>query len=877
MSAFNEDQSQFAPGTPFQFTSLTNTDRQDIIELSANFNLNGAAYVQVNELDLSALGTTADLIGQWNHVPEGNQPAIDLIAWRHIAVTGRDVYVRIVRKGYLFPLGHEAAIIQIVERVILEDPTQSSFADAYLQQETYIRVTQQVKGYPALGQPFGTNDWPFTSVRLLTAVSPLLDTPIPTLVSDGQAVLPTSAGTPVQWTFIATDLAGNEVHLQMPLYFMYAADTASGWGDEFDTTITQPIVDAYNAATSANRSADGHGAPLRFAPEAGGPAGGTTHPLLNITLGAASATNDPNTSATVSSPPNPTTLESVLQPAFYPVISSSAVQLKAADALTKGSFSDGNGPGVTIQFYGDYVSGGLPESTVQLSAGTEQRAAAGGQIVRAASLPANNAGGVYAQLASAVTSGQQAPLLGFPSDTVGGLANPNTYLGGLSALAGAVGVDPSSAASALSSLQNYAQTGAAAAGDFFKSLENQAQSSLSQLLGGLHLGDILGDFVNMLGGIPNMTSNFDKQTNTLTVTYQLQAALQNWGPGAGDIFVPNSGGKLTLTATATISASGKATYDVKGSIDPFTIYLVDNSSADEIIQIPFNKLSFDASNGAKPKVDVSIGTVSFQGVLEFVNDLESFLQDLGGSGLSISVTPTEVDAGFTLSIPPVGIGILNLEGISFSAGISVPFLGDPAVATFGFASQDNPFTLTVMMFGGGGFFSIGLGFGGIQTISAQFEFAGQLAIDLGVASGGVTVAAGIYYSYTATGDSTTLTGFVRITGELSVLGLISISAELDLELTYQKTDGQSYVEGTASLSVSISICFFSISVSVSVHKQFAGSNSGDANSVRQAALRAAEQPAITGLPVTPPTVSPVLFDQIMTQQNWDNYISAFAA
>lgn len=876
-------------GPKFQFTSLDQSYRRDIILLSGDANLPGFARVTANAFELSALGAFADLLGEWDYpdpAPRGD-PAISLASWRHIAVTGRDIYVRVTTKGYLFPLGHKAVLVSVVERVIVADPVRSNFADAYLQIQEYIRVLQPVKSYPAPGQPFGTNDWPFSSVAILTSVSPLLDQPNgsgapqdnppvgPVTNAGGiypQVFLPTSGGAPVLWDLVATDLAGHELHLRLPLCFFAAANGGTSV-DEFDADKAKAYVTAYNNL-SANRQASAGGAPLRFAPEAGGPAGGTTHPVVSITLGAATTVLDPNAppSFTYPSPMSQSQLGSAGQPAFYPVLSDIQARLSAADALSGGSFSDSSGDGVVLQYYPNYVVGGLP----------------------AGHPPSSNKGAVYAQFKDAILSGN-APLLRFPANLVGGLGNPNGHMLGLSAIAGPVAGDSSSAANAQSSLDKYAGSGASPPSEYFAPLTGQAQAALSQFLGGLPLAGIIKQFgVDMPGGAPNITSNLDPSTGVLTVTYMMTADLTPF-PSSGpvtNIFVPNPGGnqQLTLTATATVAPDGTTTYDVNGSIDPFTINLFGDSGDTYLVLVPFNSLTFSAQNGQKPQVQVAIGgvpgpdnTVTFEGYLSFVNALQQFLADMGGSGLSIAVTGDELDATFSLGLPSVGLGMFSLSGISLTAGLTIPFLGGPAVALFGFASSENPFTLTVAMFGGGGFFLLGLGFGGIQQVQAQFQFEGSFQLDLVVASGGITLAAGIYYSYNAptapnTAGVTTISGFVRLTGELSVLGLISISAELDLVLTYQSPNS---VEGTASLTVTINLCFFSLSPSITVHKQFSGGG-GDPPGPDAVELDRLELDG-DGADLPKPTkpakpVKPILFvDIVPDAATWDNYIGAFGA
>jgi hypothetical protein len=413
--------------------------------------------------------------------------------------------------------------------------------------------------------------------------------------------------------------------------------------------------------------------------------------------------------------------------------------------------------------------------------------------------------------------------------------------------------------------------GALSPAKYFQSLPSALASELPQLFGALSLGDILGTFSNLLpGNMPNITRAKNAAGDEV-ITYTLIATLQS-APAGNTIFVPVGTGQFTLTAMATISAQGAVTYDVNGSITPFSIFLVNNGDL-EFIEVPFESFSFSSQSGSKTQVNVNIGSVTFEGAFSFVNALEDFLQDLGGSGLSISVTPTELVASVSLSLPPVGVGVFTLSGLAFSSSVTIPFLGDPAILSFAFASQDNPFLLTVWCFGGGGFFSIGLGFAGVQTIQASFEFAGQLALDLGVASGSVTLAAGVYYGYaapTAPNPGTTLTGFVRLTGEVEVLGIISISAELDLSLSYVSQNGSSYVQGTATLKVSISICFFSITVPITVTKSFAGGGGGASTA---AAIIALDDP---GTMLDGNSVTPVSFlDLVPDLATWQSYCDAF--
>ena len=63
---------------------------------------------------------------------------------------------------------------------------------------------------------------------------------------------------------------------------------------------------------------------------------------------------------------------------------------------------------------------------------------------------------------------------------------------------------------------------------------------------------------------------------------------------------------------------------------------------------------------------------------------------------------------------------------------------------------------------------------GHQQIEAAIEFGGNISLNLGVASGGVYVMAGIYFGMTGTRSAHRLPA---LRGYLEVLGLISISVE----------------------------------------------------------------------------------------------------
>jgi hypothetical protein len=85
--------------------------------------------------------------------------------------------------------------------------------------------------------------------------------------------------------------------------------------------------------------------------------------------------------------------------------------------------------------------------------------------------------------------------------------------------------------------------------------------------------------------------------------------------------------------------------------------------------------------------------------------------------------------------------------------------------------------------------------------------------------------AGFYFQ--KAGDDFTLTGYFRAGGSLSVLGIITVSLEFYLALTYETSKAKKHggtLWGQASLTVKIEILFFSTSVSISMEREFSGSD-----------------------------------------------------
>jgi hypothetical protein len=289
-----------------------------------------------------------------------------------------------------------------------------------------------------------------------------------------------------------------------------------------------------------------------------------------------------------------------------------------------------------------------------------------------------------------------------------------------------------------------------------------------------------------------------------------------------------------------------ASFDAVAELTDFKLVLVAPAS---LMELHFERIAFRAGSSGKPDVDVVFGGIDFVGPLSFIEVIKDLIPMDGFSDPPfLDVSAQGVRAGFSLGLPNVAVGVFALQNMSLGADCHVPFLGESVSVGFNFCTRERPFGLTVAFIGGGGFFGLRISPEGLDVLELSLEAGARLAVDLGVASGSIEAMLGIYMRLEGQGGS--LTGYFRLRGEVDVLGLISASIELSLELTYEFATGK--MVGRAQIKVEVEVFMFSFSVTVACERRFAGSN-GDPTFAEVLALE--------------PDGSSVL---------WDDYCDAFA-
>ncbi|MEU6995718.1 hypothetical protein ABZ953_34330 [Streptomyces sp. NPDC046465] len=947
-----------AGGNEFRM-AMDRKDRSSVVHLSSNHNLAGGftpAPIGVDNLVLSTMGGWLDSFGQWERPPDG----FDVTQWRHRAALGRDHYVRVMYRGRLWPFGHLADLVKVTERKF--DHARPDRA-AYLNQRFFIMVREPVRGY---GMPQENDDqkrlhrlFPFTSVRLLTLVTPDLKEPqtIPGLSAPGVepdeklAFFPVSAAEdPFQFQVSMVDLDGRLLEFRTPMAFV-------GQLVHADKADVRTIIEHYRSLCSDPAPvppdvgdpgvrrvvADVRGQSIAYAPSR--KPGDTTLSTGQLVWGAAT------TEAILD-------LDATDHPRFVPTVRWARAVVPALgqfgggfgadqphsvfypEPYVRNAFSEANKGQVFVElaepvgltFRDDgQSSGALAQPNFPVAGLSRLTGPVAATPDRADAVPVDkwaklaqgrfNPLDYFGDLAGAKLFGMF-PLTEILSEIgLDNLKAPNFFTATVDAVTGFLG-DLLGLRDLLASVQEqFPETrdrvirviDSAAA--FAQALVDYITSQLEDSSDPTTIGDVEAAFNTFsaalsalrLGlpaavdtGVRQVLQRIAEQAATWDSTVgqalalkkaieqaalgaklpdvvnsrmQWQPDIKAWTPGKPTPTKPEDAvfwptGKLTLVTDlrGSLRPDVPQAADVTCTLGKFDLRMVPGFDA---VVLHFDQIRFSMRAGKKPDVEVKFGGVDFVGNLDFVQTLRNIIPLDGFSDPpAITVDPSGIHANYSMQLPSAAVGVFSLENLSLNAALSVPFIGDtPLQAGFSFCRREAPFRLTVSMLGGGGYFGIVLNPKEIAVLDAAIEFGAAVSVNFGVASGSLSVMAGIYFRLDLAQNSVTLVGYLRARGEVDVLGIVSASIELYMELGYQ--DG--YAVGRATLTISIEIGFFETSVTIRCERRFAGSGA------RAAALASGSADPALGPPTFVDLMSP--YDDPTTGLRVDpvfDYCTAFA-
>jgi len=814
------DYTQKGRNKPFM-ASLDANNRQKLVHTTSNYTDGFEPFpVPVNDLMLTSLGAYLDWHAIFD-VPTPQDNYLNIIEWEHIATLGRDHFVKIVEEGYLFPFGHRAAVVKITERKF--HPQTKA---ALNRQRMFIVVLEKEVLYSKNDPKGDFIEFPFQAVRIETNKTPNIENPANSTLTN----VPDEGGDNTTYNFyikvagkgflfdiIATDKEGIEHPFRMPLVFM----------ENFiarDKKLMEDVIDEYRGKNSNDynklyNETDFYGREVAYAKSL--VEGDTAFETEMIKF-----------DAQVYPAPGKGSLK------FHPRMKEAKVFVKQIDELTGvreaatiGLEDDNND--------GDVFARVISDSVVDFSGGSDK---SGGFMV-----PNMGVSGL---------SKLQGPVSGKLDDMKSMLFSPDEFFGELTDLPvakifGVINIfdllfgdsgSPFDLGGSMDGMKNAVSGIRNEIEDikteilYLENLAEETQQSLENEINSLKqtvkakVDELVSSLNDAVPRIPNLKSYLTEEA--FYAEYKWQPKLEGEEikvfPNILHVNVVNPSTALSITTKfeKPFDTSKSATMNGVARFDKFEIDIV------PLLAIKFNYLEFRTGSSVKTDVKVDIDKddpIKFKGVLNFVNNLQSIIPSDGfsDSGPYIKIKPTGVTAGFDIAIPNVEVGICMISNISLGANVTLPFTGAPLTMGFNFCRRENPFMLTISCFGGGGYFMMVTTLDGLQSVEAAFEFGAAMSLNVGVASGGVSAMGGFYFKMEIIeGEkTTTLTGYLRLNGHLSILGIISLSLEFYLAFSAVIIEGKvQKLEGLATLKVKVEVLFFSKTVSVTVRRELKGAD-----------------------------------------------------
>lgn len=231
----------------------------------------------------------------------------------------------------------------------------------------------------------------------------------------------------------------------------------------------------------------------------------------------------------------------------------------------------------------------------------------------------------------------------------------------------------------------------------------------------------------------------------------------------------------------------------------------------KLVKLKFGSLKFTQKPNYAPNLEIDGLGIEFCGELKLLKKLlDDAMPLLGGNKPSINATTSGITASYTLGLPKIDAGMFILRNVAIHCGINVPFSPYPVTMSLGFGRRDNPFNLSVMMFGGGGYIDVQFGGKGLTRLEACMEFGAMVAVNFLVASAEVHALGGV--RFLTSGETIELDAFIRIGGSVEILGLVSVSVELTVKLGYNESRNSLY--GRATLVIEVDLTLFSESITI---------------------------------------------------------------
>ncbi|MEP7187314.1 MAG: hypothetical protein ABI767_15890, partial [Rhodanobacter sp.] len=730
---------------PFRM-SLDPADRHMLVRQSSETLIGDRGSIDpvpiaARALWLSGLGAWLDLHGAWTTKPYSQSGIRSILAWDHVAPLGRDQYVRVVYPGYLYPWGHQAALVKVTERK-MKDAAPSV---AGLYQRKFLVIGERRRTYP------DHHDLPFIEVSIRPLVTPVIDE-LSETPGDSQDDFfwPRVAGQPLPFIIDGLDHRGQPVRVpQMPL--LWVAERFQDFA----------VVDnAYDS--DPRRKVATYGQQVAFAPVAKG--GDTVVAVATLAFQgkAAFGTSTPRmTSAEVLIPAvqqlSPT---GPLPIAYHPAYKQHGFNGAAnsgelwARVLVQGEqqpehATDPMVPLPVLRF-GDGAPSGSDRSGGFLTPNVPIRG-----LSRIVGTVGDDAGmatqsfdpktyfkGSSPKLFGLIDLGEvtvtvDSDLPRIPkiiSELVGRVEGLVEDIGRAGeALADAIAEADRMAARAAdktTDLQAAAQAAVNAAADakgpfddlskqlpkllariqnngksdatvklLFDEFKGQVQDTVTKLeVVADHLPPYMGtvvramanalrtvvlETVDLVEDMYSYVTGLAESGALARVRFEWKPRLASW-PDAHAPLLEVKEDSLLFAIEAKTGFDGKSSAEAMAEMHDFALHLFPDA---ELMTLSFDRFMFKAGTSGKPEVDIVLHDIQFKGVLSFVEGIKDLIPLDGFSDPpNLAVTAEGMTAGFTLALPNLALGAFSITNLSLGADVLVPFIGKAVSIGFNFCT-----------------------------------------------------------------------------------------------------------------------------------------------------------------------------------------------
>jgi hypothetical protein len=239
----------------------------------------------------------------------------------------------------------------------------------------------------------------------------------------------------------------------------------------------------------------------------------------------------------------------------------------------------------------------------------------------------------------------------------------------------------------------------------------------------------------------------------------------------------------------------------------------------DLLAMQLQDLRFRTSTGSKPSFSTNFKQFQFLGDLAFLNGIMSALPaNLFSNPPQLVIDDHHAEVDCSVALPAFGFGVFSFSNVGLDTKAIIRFDGSDAPLEFGFnfSTPQKPFSIVVSFLEGQGSFGMTITPKGV-TVDASLAFGGAFEIDLTVVKGGVALTAGIHLHKD---DNLEVGGFLHLCGGVELFGLIGITLDAMMSLSWDSHS--SAFTGEVQLTLTVDLLFIHKSVQVTFTKTFGG-------------------------------------------------------